>query len=507
MSVQRNLLISQQNQAIYEALKRSMVLWYDVKRQGATNESMAANPKLLDLSGNGYDADCHNFAWSGVSGIGESLFSSLTRWYKTPNNDGEYTVSDTQLHITKTTNNPSLYYYINNNKTIHNNTFIDSYTENSITLKPFKVKVSGLPENYNVVIDGIYAVEVGSDNYKVPEITVGNGEHVCDFGTIETAITIGPDYQFQFPKIFTDMPAGTICDVTVELLPGYPDALVFDGVDDYAAVFPFSFIPHSIDYSYNNGEYTTGFFTSSGWRSMSQGTITKIPSPFKIRISGISGIEPDSTPCVVFLWNETERVMKPISPTFVEDGVYTVADIDPLPELTPGVSYSMFIDLNSYIGHDVKIDILPDETKALPLFIPEPGFTVIAKRTIISGSTSSAPVAAKSADDTNSSFKLEYQYHHNKYDNFGGINNVTHPELVTYQTAHKINGSPAVSGDLSDCNFLCLAKFRPRDSRALNMALYSFILFDRDLTEEEINWVKNNLIEENFNHEICYSSY
>lgn len=51
-------------------IKNNMVLWYDIKRQGATNETMKANPILKDLSGNGHDATCYNFAWSGISGIG-----------------------------------------------------------------------------------------------------------------------------------------------------------------------------------------------------------------------------------------------------------------------------------------------------------------------------------------------------------------------------------------------------------------------------------------------------
>ena len=51
------------------AIRRSMVLWYDIARQGCTNESMAANPVLKDLSGNGHDATCYNFAWTEESGI------------------------------------------------------------------------------------------------------------------------------------------------------------------------------------------------------------------------------------------------------------------------------------------------------------------------------------------------------------------------------------------------------------------------------------------------------
>lgn len=49
--------------------KDSIVCWYDPKRQGCTNENMAENPILKDLSGNGLDMTCYNFAWTDESGI------------------------------------------------------------------------------------------------------------------------------------------------------------------------------------------------------------------------------------------------------------------------------------------------------------------------------------------------------------------------------------------------------------------------------------------------------
>lgn len=52
----------------------SIILWYDIKRQGATNENMAENPVLRDLSGNGHDATCYNFAWTEQSGISTTAY-------------------------------------------------------------------------------------------------------------------------------------------------------------------------------------------------------------------------------------------------------------------------------------------------------------------------------------------------------------------------------------------------------------------------------------------------
>lgn len=52
-----------------ESIKEHMVLWYDVARQGATNESMAANPILRDFSGNNHNGECIGFDWTSDSGI------------------------------------------------------------------------------------------------------------------------------------------------------------------------------------------------------------------------------------------------------------------------------------------------------------------------------------------------------------------------------------------------------------------------------------------------------
>lgn len=68
-STTANYDIVQAGYDIEQDIMQSMVLWYDIAKQGATNESMAANPKLIDLSGNGHDATCYNFAWTEDSGM------------------------------------------------------------------------------------------------------------------------------------------------------------------------------------------------------------------------------------------------------------------------------------------------------------------------------------------------------------------------------------------------------------------------------------------------------
>lgn len=57
-----------------KAIKDAMVLYYDIAKQKATNESMAENPTLKDLSGNGNDATCYNFGWTEESGINSTNY-------------------------------------------------------------------------------------------------------------------------------------------------------------------------------------------------------------------------------------------------------------------------------------------------------------------------------------------------------------------------------------------------------------------------------------------------
>lgn len=69
-----NKKIYPENGQIPSSIKDAMVLWYDVKRQGCTNADMASNAVLSDLSGNGNDATCTNFAWTEESGVGTANY-------------------------------------------------------------------------------------------------------------------------------------------------------------------------------------------------------------------------------------------------------------------------------------------------------------------------------------------------------------------------------------------------------------------------------------------------
>ena len=68
--------------------REHIVCWYSPRRQGATNESLAADPRLRDLSGNGRHMTLTGFAWTEASGIdadGALVFGSYRQGDIAPN--------------------------------------------------------------------------------------------------------------------------------------------------------------------------------------------------------------------------------------------------------------------------------------------------------------------------------------------------------------------------------------------------------------------------------------
>lgn len=183
--------------AIPASISNSMVLWYDIERQKATNESMATNPILKDLSGNGHDAECFNFAWSGMSGIGGYKLS-LTEFFRMDSGDF---LSSSRYECNTAEGNPFML-----------------YTNGSKGHPAFRVKVSGLSQPLK------YMYSPSADS--------------------ETTATfnIPSDGEYEIPQSYANSNISTVgflgrqAGLVIELVPLYPGALVSDGVDDYAVV-------------------------------------------------------------------------------------------------------------------------------------------------------------------------------------------------------------------------------------------------------------------------------
>ena len=214
----------------------SLVLWYDLAKQGATNETMAENPVLKDLSGHGHDATCYNFGWAGMSGIGG---------YAVDFTD-EYPIYVTVIEHT---------YKIIHCTTTGTNCWPLNYNADKLSVKPFSAKVSGL-----------------------------NGQLLNYFyydGTIRKSINITSDGVYDFPQsILADseefycgfyIPAnGQSLNVLIEQLPQYPGALVSDGVDDYCVA---EGIPILDDFTiYTSREYINGGPTSLATKYLNTST-------------------------------------------------------------------------------------------------------------------------------------------------------------------------------------------------------------------------------------------
>ena len=186
---------------IEDKIRESMVLWYDLAKQGATNESMAADPRLIDLSGNGHDATCYNFAWNLKSGISAD------------------TVSVNQFTL-------SQYSILSDGVVSYSRTIESGGGWDWIMKLPL---VRG--NSYNIIIN------CSHNNPKNINFNIRyNGQnHMYVSGT--TAIVTLTKIDFE-GELLIEVPisivAGTTATCAIE--QGYPHALVSDGVDDYCLV-------------------------------------------------------------------------------------------------------------------------------------------------------------------------------------------------------------------------------------------------------------------------------
>lgn len=174
---------------------------------GLTNEQMAENPIWKDLTGNGHDLQMKNFAWKGMSGVGgytENYDSN--RWYKvTSRIDTTWTYKSFNVKSIKDNNSAQLFYQ-------------SRPSDTGFRVLSCTIKVSGLTDG-----QGIEYISNGTRPIVIMRIENDGIYHLpsFDFGAKNAY------YGFKFLKLQES------CNITIEQLPLYPGALVFDGVDDY----------------------------------------------------------------------------------------------------------------------------------------------------------------------------------------------------------------------------------------------------------------------------------
>lgn len=129
-------------------------------------------------------------------------------------------------------------------------------------------------------------------------------------------------------------------------------------------------------------------------------------------------------------------------------------------------------------------------------------YTVIAKRDFINTDADgvTAVKGESASGGINQAFSIDI-FNHKAETYYGAFGKtVTVPQdiinaEIVEATPDRINNKTiSTSGSNDIWPYLHLCGY-PDSNRYNNIALYSFILFNRTLTEEEINWVKDNLIE------------
>lgn len=172
---------------------------------GITNEQMAANPVWVDKTGNGHDLQLKNFSWKGMSGVGGY-------------------VQD--------------FNYFKNNATV-DKIRIDEQGSNFIKVTILTTGIGNaiyIPKNI-YQFNKSYFIKISSEGYD-------EGDMALSFyaPSTSTAVTVSlnPNGVTEIPAIKEDdflavyiNVSGKVGSFTVEQLPLYPGALVFDGVDDY----------------------------------------------------------------------------------------------------------------------------------------------------------------------------------------------------------------------------------------------------------------------------------
>lgn len=164
---------------------------------GLTNEQMAANPVWVDKTGNGHDLQLKNFAWKGMSGVG-GYVADIDEWG---------------------TNSTAAYFERNSIKitaTFKENASLGLLYHNIKLRQSCVLKVTGIPEGCDAFLDDRLGNRFYMSEDGVYEIIPSNFLAEALYLSIE-----------KYPERWYGS------KLTIEQLPLYPGALVFDGVDDY----------------------------------------------------------------------------------------------------------------------------------------------------------------------------------------------------------------------------------------------------------------------------------
>lgn len=174
---------------------------------GLTNEEMSKNPVWVDKTGNGHDLQMKNFAWGGMSGVGGYVQN---------------------------------FNYFKNNATV-DKVRIDEQSSNSVKVTVLATVINNaiyIPKDI-YQFNKSYFIKISSEGYNEGDLSLSfYAPSISTATTVE--VPLNPNGITEIPAIKEDdflavylKVGGKVGSITIEQLPLYPGALVFDGVDDY----------------------------------------------------------------------------------------------------------------------------------------------------------------------------------------------------------------------------------------------------------------------------------
>lgn len=175
---------------------------------GLTNEQMKENPVWVDKTGNVHDLQMKNFAWGGMSGVNGYVQNfNYFRNNATVDKVRIDEQSSNSIKVTLLTSGVGYAIYIPKN----------IYQFN----KSYFIKISSEGYNEGDLFLSFYAPSTSTaTTVKVPL----NSNGITEIPAIK---------EDDFLAVYLFNAAGKVGSITIEQLPLYPGALVFDGVDDY----------------------------------------------------------------------------------------------------------------------------------------------------------------------------------------------------------------------------------------------------------------------------------
>lgn len=228
---------------------------------GLTNEQMAANPVWVDKTGNGHDIQLKNFSWKGMSGVGG---------YVQDFND------------------------FRNNATV-DKIRIDEQGSNSIKVTILTTGIGNaiyIPKNI-YQFNKSYFIKISSEGYNEGDLSLSF--YAPSTSTATTVkVPLNPNGITEIPAIKEDdflavyiNVSGKVGSFTVEQLPLYPGALVFDGVDDYGTCNNFPILTKEKGYTvvalrrfiYDGVDRQYALMTNADPNGIKDGFILELVSP------------------------------------------------------------------------------------------------------------------------------------------------------------------------------------------------------------------------------------